>query len=484
MSEEIIYADAATLARRIRDRELSPVEVAQAHLDRIEAVNPKLNALIAFPGGVMERAREAEAAAMRGEWWGPLHGVPFTVKDCVDTAGVVTTRGSKLFENHVPDADATVVTRLKNAGGIFIAKSNMPEFALWWETDNLVYGRTENPWMIGRTPGGSSGGEAAAVASGMSPLGIGSDVGGSIREPANYCGIVGLKATHGRIPLTGHWPETLLRFMHVGPIVRSVGDAALSLSLMAGPDGVDHYALPVPLPDLDVILPSSVETGAKNPAPPVGLRVAWCPEGPFAPVEREVQNTVAAAATALGELGCSVEEVALEGWENWPGQQISARIFAAEGNVYLDPIIEGRKDMLALSMQRRLNIPGPTYDEYLEAMEQVERLRAACIKLFGEYDVLLLPTGPVVAHPHDTRRHEIGRAADVVETAPARHALTCTVPFDLTGSPALSVPFGMSSDGLPVGVQIVGRHYEEAAILRAGAALESLHRPRRGRPPV
>ena len=201
MNEDIIYADAVELARRIRDRELSPVEVVQAHLDRIEAANPRLNALIAYPEGVLERAREAEAAVIRGENRGPLHGVPFTVKDCVDTEGVRTTRGSKLFEDYVPAADATVVKRLKDAGGIFIAKSNMPEFALWWETDNLVYGRTENPWMIGRTPGGSSGGEASAIASGMSPLGIGSDVGGSIREPANYCGIVGLKATHGRIPL-------------------------------------------------------------------------------------------------------------------------------------------------------------------------------------------------------------------------------------------------------------------------------------------
>ncbi len=233
MSDEIIYTDAIELAERIRLREVSPVEVAQAHLNRIEAVNPALNALIAFPDGVMDRAREAEAAVLRGDNWGPLHGVPFTVKDCVDTAGVRTTRGSRLFEDHVPTADATVVQRLKDAGGIFIAKSNMPEFALWWETDNLVYGRTENPWMAGRTPGGSSGGEASAIAAGMSPLGIGSDVGGSIREPANYCGIVGLKATHGRIPLTGHWPEALLRFMHVGPLARSVRDAALGFNLMA-----------------------------------------------------------------------------------------------------------------------------------------------------------------------------------------------------------------------------------------------------------
>ena len=467
MSEDIFYSDATDLARRIRDRSLSPVEVVQAHLDRIEAVNPGLNALVAFPDGVMDRAREAEAAIMRGESWGPLHGVPFTVKDCVDTAGVVTTRGSRLFETHVPTADATVVRRLKEAGGIFIAKSNMPEFALWWETDNLVYGRTENPWMTGRTPGGSSGGEAAAVASGMSPLGIGSDVGGSIREPANYCGIVGLKATHGRIPLTGHWPEALLRFMHVGPIVRSVGDAALALNLMAGPDGIDHYALPVPLPELSEF------------APPAGLRVAWCAEGPFAPVDQEVQNTVSAAAAALGELGCTVEPVELEGWQDWPGQQISARIFSAEGSRYLDPIIEGRRELLAPSMQRRLSIPLPGYDEYLEAMEQVESLRAAMALLLTRFDVLLCPTGPVAAHPHDTRRHEIGE-----ETAPPRHALTCTVPFDLTGSPALSVPFGLSNNGLPIGVQLVGRHFEEATVLRAGAALEDLHRPHRARPPL
>ena len=474
MSEDIIYADATTLARRIRQRELSPVEVAQAHLERIEAINPRLNALIAFPDGVMERAREAEDAIMRGQTWGPLHGVPFTVKDCVDTAGVVTTRGSRLFENHIPDSDATVVKRLKDAGGIFIAKSNMPEFALWWETDNLVYGRTENPWMIGRTPGGSSGGEAAAVASGMSPLGIGSDVGGSIREPANYCGIVGLKATHGRIPLTGHWPETLLRFMHVGPIVRSVGDAALALSLMAGPDGLDHYALPVPLPGLPPAL--SLPDG--------GLRVAWCAQGPFAPVDREVQDTVAAAAITLAELGCDVEQVDLAGWQDWPGQQISARIFAAEGSRYLDPIIEGRHDLLAPSMQRRLNIPLPEYGEYLEAMEQVELLRADLAALFTRFDVLLLPTGPVVAHPHDARRHEIARAPDMVDTAPPRHALTCTVPFDLTGSPALSVPFGIGEWGLPIGVQLVGRHFEETAVLQAGAALEQLYAPNRRRPPL
>lgn len=226
MHEEICYADASKLARRIRDHEISPVEVLNAHLERIEAVNPKINAIVTMVDDSAEKARAAEAAVMRGDELGPLHGVPFTIKDCVDTAGVRTTRGSRLFQDYIPDADAPVVTRLKEAGGVFMAKTNMPEFALWGETDNLVFGRTVNPWNPKRTAGGSSGGEAAAIVSGLSPMGIGSDVGGSIRGPAHYCGIVGLKATHGRIPLTGHWPETLLRALHVGPMARTVRDSA------------------------------------------------------------------------------------------------------------------------------------------------------------------------------------------------------------------------------------------------------------------
>ena len=239
MKEEICYLDATGISEAIRAKTFSSQEVVQAFLDRIEEVNPILNALVAFPKDISQKAREADESLERGEIWGPLHGVPFTVKDCIDTKGVLTTRGSMLFADRVPDRDATVVERITAAGGILIGKSNMPEFALWWETDNLVYGRTNNPWNLDRTPGGSSGGEAAAIVSGMSPLGVGSDVGGSVREPANYCGIVGLKATHGRIPLTGHWPETLLRFMHVGPLATTVRDIALSFNLMAGPDGLD-----------------------------------------------------------------------------------------------------------------------------------------------------------------------------------------------------------------------------------------------------
>ena len=468
MSEEMCYTDAVELAEKIRAGHLSPVEVVQAHLDRIEAINPKINAIVQMVPGALERARQAEEAIGRQEVWGPLHGVPFTVKDCVDTEGVTTTRGSRFFADHVPGADASVVKRLKDAGGIFIAKTNMPEFALWWETDNLVYGRTENPWMTGRTPGGSSGGEAASIASGLSPLGIGSDVGGSIREPANYCGIVGLKATHGRIPLTGHWPEVLLRFMHVGPMARSVRDVALGLSLMAGPDGVDPYAMPMPLgtlPDAD----SNVS----------GLRIGWFDEGPFAPVEPEVQRVVAKSAAALAELGCVVEPVSFPGWDELSGLAISGALFSAEGTEYLRPIYSGREEDLAPAMKRRLALPAPTFDEYLEAVSNCELLRQDLQRFFTDYDVLLCPVGPGPAQAHDSVELEING-----QRVPGRKALGCTVPFDLTGSPAMSVPFGWADNGLPIGVQIVGRHFDESTVLRVGYALEALHAPDRRRPPV
>ncbi len=468
MSEDIYYADAVELAERIKAKSLSPVEVVQAHLDRIEAINPKINAIVQMAPGALERAREAEAAVSRQESWGPLHGVPFTVKDCVDTEGVRTTRGSKLFADFVPGADASVVKRLKDAGGIFIAKTNMPEFALWWETDNLVYGRTENPWMPGRTPGGSSGGEAGAIAAGLSPLGIGSDVGGSIREPANYCGIVGLKATHGRVPLTGHWPEALLRFMHVGPMARTVRDVALGLSIMAGADGVDPYALPVTLP----ALPAADASIA-------GLRVGWFGEGPFAPVEPQVQDTIARAATALAELGCLVEPVSMAAWDQWSGQVISGALFSAEGGHYLGPIIAGREEELAPSMKRRLTLPAPSFEDYLEAVSHCELLRQDLALFFTEYDVLLCPAGPVPAHPHDSVEMVVNG-----QKVPGRNALRCTIPFDLTGSPAMSVPFGWTEDGLPIGVQIVGRHFDEPTLLKVGYALEGLHAPQRRRPPV
>ena len=455
MNEDLLMLDAVGLAEGIRDRRFSPVEVLTACLERIEALNPKLNAVVTMVDGAMERSRQAEAALMRGESWGPLHGVPFTIKDCIDTAGIRTTIGSLIFADNVPDEDATVVKRLLGAGGVMMAKTNLPEFALWWETGNRVFGRTNNPWDESRTTGGSSGGEAAAVSSGMSPLGIGSDVGGSIRQPASHCGLVGLKATHGRIPLTGHWPDVLLRYMHVGPLTRTVRDSALALGVLSGADGADPYALRLPPPDIDV-------------GGPLGeLRIGYCSEGPFAPVAAEVQETVERAAKAFEGMGHHVEATSLDSWNELSGQAISDAIYAAEGRHWLAPIVDGKEDMLAPPIARRLSAPAPSMGEYQEALAACEMLRQDAAGLFASYDLLLCPTVPLPAHAHDSPKLYID-GQEVV----GRNALRATIPFDLTGSPAVTVPFGRSSGGLPIGVQIAGRHLDEATVLRAAAALE------------
>ena len=480
MTEEICYSDATRLAELIGSKALSPVEVVTAFLDRIEAVNPRINAIVTMAEDAMRQAREAEAAVVRGDELGPLHGVPFTVKDCVDTAGVRTTRGSKLFEERVPEDDAPVVRRLKDAGGILLGKTNMPEFALWWETGNAVFGRTENPWMAGRAAGGSSGGEAAAIAAGLSPLGVGSDVGGSIRQPAGFCGIVGLKATHGRVPLTGHWPETLLRYMHVGPMARSVRDIDLGLSVMSGPDGCDHYAS---------TLPSYQRAVLDAPLP--RLRVGWCADGPFAPVAREVQATVGDAASALEEAGCEMEQVSLDAWTELDPQQLTMVIYAAEGSHYLEPLIAGREEELSQPMRRRMAWPPPEFSGYLDALQKVERLRQATVELFTDYDLLLCPTSPIPANPHDP----ISLGAGVMDYPPStiqvdgqavagRNALRATIPSDFTGSPAISVPFGWSSDGLPIGVQLIGPHLADALVLLTASVLMGLGATAGRRPPV
>src|ERR1700692_4853759 len=242
MNSEIIYYDATKLAELIRNREISRVEVVQAHRDRIEALNPKLNAIVTVADDALEAAKAAEAAVMAGDALGPLHGVRFTVKDSIDTARVLTQRGAPIFKGRIPETDAVSVARLKSAGAILLAKPNLPKFSYSTETDNLLTGRANNPWNLDRTPGGSSGGESAAIAAGPSPLGVGTDLAISVRGPAAYTGIVALKPTHGRVPMTGVWPRVPRRFWHVGPMARSVRDIALAYSLLAGPDGQDGFA--------------------------------------------------------------------------------------------------------------------------------------------------------------------------------------------------------------------------------------------------
>jgi len=458
MNDDIYFADATELARRIREHEYSPVEVMEAHLERIGAVNPALNAIIAFADDAMDRAREAEQALVKGRDIGPLGGVPFTCKDSFDVAGMHTTCGSKLYEDRVAAVDATAVARLERAGAILLGKTNTPEFTLWWETDNRVFGRTNNPWNTDLITGGSSGGEAAALATGMSPLSLGSDVGGSLRMPAHYCGVVGFKPTHGRVPLTGLVPEVLLDIMHVGPMARTVRDVALALRLMSGPDGIDPRCLPFDLPDVPEVHEE-----------PLGLRVGWLADGAFAPVAPQVRAVVEKAAEALRAAACTVEHVSLPLLEEHDPLWVFGTMGNPEAGVFFESLIKGREDELSDVMRRRLSAPWVEAREYFKSLTGRDAIRRGMTAYFETYDLLLCPTLPLPAYPHRARELTIDGI-----TIKAPQKMKTVIPWDLTGSPALSLPFGMSEDGLPIGVQLVGRHFDEATVLRAALALEQV----------
>ena len=467
MNSELVFSDATELAERIRSKDLSPVEVVQAHFDRTDSANPVINAVVVTNEAALDQARAAERAVMSGDPLGPLHGVPFSVKEVFDTKGIRSTRGSLLYADRVPDADATAVRRLKDAGGIVIGKTNCPEFALAAETVNDLFGRTLNPWNLDRTAGGSSGGEAAAISAGLSPLGIGTDLGGSNRLPSHYCNVVGYKPTHGLIPQTGAWPEIMSRRMHVGPIARSVRDIALSLFVMSGPDHVDPYALGQGIDEMPWF-------GALLPP----LRVGMMTEGPFEPVMGEVQDVVRKAGSALESLGCVVEEVGFD-WHDRLPIDFTMDMLIVEADHYFEPFVEGRENDLSGSISALLNSPMPSMADYLTSMDKHESVSRDVTAFFACHDLLLLPTSPVTAPPHDSAELDVnGR------TAGAGHAANITATFGMTGHPAISVPFGMSSDGLPIGVQLAAGHLNDRLLLHAAAALESMSETAGQRPPI
>lgn len=459
MTDNIIQMDASRIAELIANRELSPVEVMKAHLDRIAEVNSKVNAIVTLADGALEAAEKAGKAVMSGAQLGPLHGVPFTVKDAIDTAGVLTQRGSPIFKGRVPDTDATVVARLKAAGAILIAKTNPPEFAYSIETDNLLTGQTNNPWNLDYTPGGSSGGESAAIAACMSPLGVGSDLSISLRGPAAHTGIVGFKATHGRMPMTGHWPRVPRRFWHIGPMARSVRDVALAYSVMAGPDAADGFSISSP----------GLDTGG-GAAAHRPLRVGWLASpGFFGPTDPEVIATVKAAAEALSHAGCQIEQVRLPVLEQTDANSVLWQLQQMESRPEFEKVTAGHEAQIFRHAKLILDTPDTPIGDFVAAEQAVERLRDSFAGYFQRYDALL---GPVTPFP--ATRHGLKDLVVDGQTVSPFHVMSATSPFSLTGMPALSMRFGTSRDGLPIGVQIVSSWLAESTTLKVASLLEEM----------
>ena len=460
---ELTFLPAVSMAEQIREKRISPVELVDAHLAQIERLNPKLNAFVQVDAERARRAaRDAEIAVMQEKTLGPLHGVPLSLKSSLEVAGMRCEAGTRLRAGLVATQDAPLVARLKNAGAIVLGMTNTPELLMAWETDNLLYGRTNNPWDVERTPGGSSGGEAAAIAAGMSAGGVGSDGGGSIRVPAHFSGICGLKPTPGRIPATGHYPVSAGPFALigvVGPMARTVADLKVLFEVMQGPDIGDPCAAPVPVrwPGDDEVKKLEIKR----------LKIGYFEDDGRTPVTPETRAAVRTAVEGLRGAGFQVDPFQPEGLEE--ARQLWHKFFVVAGGMLLRPMFKDADADLSPILKQFLewSAPAHTGPTLLDAWIQRDLLRPRFFAQMQQYPILLCPAAAIPAFRHGERRWQVeGKTVHYLD------AWSYTEFFNLLGNPAAVVPVGRSSEGLPIGVQIVGRPWEEEEVLFAAAALE------------
>ncbi len=457
---DINFLPAVAMAEQIRKKKISPVEMVDAHLAQIDKLNPKLNAYVQLDRDrARQAASDAENALMQGKQLGPLHGVPLSIKSSISAAGLRCESGTRLRAGFVPAQDAPLVARLRAAGAIVLGVTNTPELLMAWETDNLLYGRTNSPWDLERTPGGSSGGEAAAIAAGMSAGGVGSDGGGSIRVPAHFCGICGLKPTPGRIPSTGHYPASTGPFALigvVGPMARTVADLRLLFEVMQGPDVGDTCAAPVPLrwPREDEV---------------TKLRIGYFEDDGRTPVTPETRAALGTATEALRSTGFQVDAFQPAGLGE--ARRLWHKYFVGAGGMLLRQLFRGRESDLSPLLKQFLEWssaePALTAATLLDAWIRRDTLRAQFFAQMQRYPILLCPAAAIPAFRHGERNWRVqGKTVHYLD------AWSYTEFFNLLGNPAAVVPVSCSPEGLPIGVQIVGRPWQEEQVLAVAEVLE------------
>jgi len=464
-ADELCFMPATEMARRIAARELSPVTVMDAVLSRAEAMDKSLN-LFALPlfGEARDAARAAETAVMRGDALGALHGVPITVKDNVAVAGLRITNGSAAFMDTIAPADAAVVARIKAAGAIIIGKTNLPEFAHKVLTDSPVFGVTRSPWSADHTPGGSSGGASAALASGVAPLAVGTDGGGSIRCPSSCCGLVGLKATLGRIPMEA--PDGFNAYFFVGPMARGAADARLLMSVMAGTLTIDPYAIAAPP------LPAALSA---NNADVSGLKIGWVEHFGRYRTDPQVGRLTAASVKSLESEGAIVGELSEPAFDDVFDTYtvIASAAHAARYGALTERWAERMTPSMLDSIEKGRKWSAT---DLVRAGDRRTQLFRAVQALFDRFDIIATPTMIAPPKPLD--------AGGSIATEMYAEWAAPLYPFNLTGHPAISVPAGFTENGLPVGLQLVGPWYAEERLLGVASRLEAIHAWHERRPPI
>lgn len=462
----------SALAPLIKERRVSPVELTEAALARADRLQPRLNSFITILHDEATReAKKQEAALARGEHIGPLQGIPIGIKDNIATAGIRTTVGSKVLSDNVPDTDAEVVRLCKMAGAIVIGKENLEEFAAGSTSNNPHYGAVHNPWDLDRIPGGSSGGGGANVAAAVTFASLGTDLGGSVRGPAHFCGVVGMKQTYGRVSQRGLL-GTSFNGDHIGPLTRSVRDSALLLQAIAGYDPLDPSTVPVPVPDYL----AGLETGLH------GLKMGIPTDHYFDLLAPEVEELVRASIAAMEELGAETREVSLPSMKYAGALRIAAM---ADSVVAHEPYIKAsREDYGPKVLYRTLAgqfVLGRDYSKALKVQRIIKEEYAAVLQ---DVDFLATPTGVTPAWRIDEESVTLGGNEYPVRGPGAGATARNTSPSNSTGLPAISVPCGFTGAGLPVGLQLIGRPFEEALLFRAAHGYEAVSPSQGRRPPI